>query len=145
MRNQFKFIDSFEIINDQMTGKISIPGLNYLIVFTLNIEGKECSLSDFSDLIKKSEKFVACKLDNDQVSCIITEMSKKITDAAYEGSDYVYSEQDILNLANDIKIEKIDFYDEDIVIFFSSGNIFSNMTISCQMDYDSNIEDVTAF
>lgn len=145
MINKFRFIDSFEVVNNQMSGKMSIPGLNYLIIYTLNIDGGKSSLSDFDNLVRKSEEFVASKLNSTQVSNIIIAISKNITEAAYEGIGYDYSEQDIFNLANDIKIEKIDFYDEDMVLFLKSENIFSDKNISCQIDYDSSIEDVTIF
>lgn len=145
MKNKFRFINSTEMVNNQMTGKMSIPGLNYLIVYTLNIDGEKNSLSDFDKLIKKIEDFVAEKLNSNQVCDIIMMVSKKITEAAYEGMDYNYSEQDISSLANDLKIEKIDFYDEDLVVFFDSNKIFPDMHVSCQIDYNSNIEDVTVF
>ncbi|WP_181044079.1 hypothetical protein [Apibacter adventoris] len=136
------FINNFQIKNNQLIGVMAIPNLYDSVEFSFNIEKKAADISDFKELINKSKDFII-QLDKNKISKITTFVSEEITDAAYEGIDYEYSKQDIYKLKNDLKIKRINFYNEDMIIFFESNKIFTEMKISCQMDYEFNIEDIT--
>ncbi|WP_146106001.1 hypothetical protein [Apibacter adventoris] len=137
-----EFINNFQIKNNQLIGVMTIPNLYDSVEFSFNIEKKAADISDFKELINKSKDFII-QLDKNKISKITTFVSEEITDAAYEGIDYEYSKQDIYKLKNDLKIKRINFYNEDMIIFFESNKIFTEMKISCQMDYEFNIEDIT--
>ncbi|PQL93818.1 hypothetical protein C4S76_06950 [Apibacter adventoris] len=140
--NHMDFINNFQIKNNQLIGVMAIPNLYDSVEFSFNIEKKAADISDFKELINKSKDFII-QLDKNKISKITTFVSEEITDAAYEGIDYEYSKQDIYKLKNDLKIKRINFYNEDMIIFFESNKIFTEMKISCQMDYEFNIEDIT--
>ncbi|PQL95251.1 hypothetical protein C4S77_00140 [Apibacter adventoris] len=140
--NHMEFINNFQIKNNQLIGVMTIPNLYDSVEFSFNIEKKAADISDFKELINKSKDFII-QLDKNKISKITTFVSEEITDAAYEGIDYEYSKQDIYKLKNDLKIKRINFYNEDMIIFFESNKIFTEMKISCQMDYEFNIEDIT--
>lgn len=140
--NHMDFINNFQIKNNQLIGVMTIPNLYDSVEFSFNIEKKAADISDFKELINKSKDFII-QLDKNKISKITTFVSEEITDAAYEGIDYEYSKQDIYKLKNDLKIKRINFYNEDMIIFFESNKIFTEMKISCQMDYEFNIEDIT--
>lgn len=140
--NHMDFINNFQIKNNQLIGVMTIPNLYDSVEFSFIIEKKAADISDFKELINKSKDFII-QLDKNKISKITTFVSEEITDAAYEGIDYEYSKQDIYKLKNDLKIKRINFYNEDMIIFFESNKIFTEMKISCQMDYEFNIEDIT--
>lgn len=141
MEKDFQILSCSKVSDYTLTGTIKIAAVDYPIIYSLNVDESSSSVPNLSHLIDKSANYLD-DFDANKIDYLLEKVAKEVTEAAYVGIDCEYTELDILKLKKDLKIERIDFYDNDMVIFFKSNVIFTRMTISVQVDYETNIDEV---
>jgi hypothetical protein len=98
------------------------------------------SKSDYEILLSKGKEIVEILFYENKISFIIEEAAAEITESAYEGER---REEEYLNLKNDLSLNEIHFFEEDLIITLISPQIFPKNTINVQINYSFNIEDLT--
>ena len=142
MNQKFNFIKSPKIENNILVGTTNLSAYKDDIVVNFDIEDTTDDINDFLEIVTIAKIFID-KLNENGLSEIYTEVSKQLTEASYSQSDYEPTEEDFTELRNDIKINQINFYEDDAVIILHAEKVFRGMEITCQIDYDFQIDDVT--
>jgi hypothetical protein len=142
MNQKFNFIKNPKVENNILSGNSKLSAYENDIIVTFDIEDETNDINDFLEIVTIAKNFIDT-LNKDGLSEIYAEVSKQITEASYSQSDYEPNEEDFTELRNDIKINQINFYEDDAVIILHAENVFKGMEITCQIDYDFEIDDVT--
>lgn len=143
MNENLDFIRNCVIEDNTLKGTVSIRNIEPIAV-SYNLERDEDveNIEDFSLLIAESKRLIE-GLDAKEIERLFTEISTELTDSAYSQSEFQPAEAEYSELQDDLKICRIDFYQDGAMIVLKSEKCFKDMEIFCQINHDLEIEDLT--
>lgn len=137
-----------QIINKQMDGQVLkgevlLPGRAQVIQVAFEPDEEIQAPDDefYAYLISRAAAFVA-SLSPEAEMAVKEQVSAEITDAAYSQDDEAPIGEAYAQLRDDLQLQQISFFPDDMVWTYSAGTIFAGNIISVQIGYDLEIIEV---
>ncbi|MDR1054831.1 MAG: hypothetical protein LBL90_03200 [Prevotellaceae bacterium] len=132
-----------EIDEGTLEGYITIGGIE--IEANLDLENDEAkTVDDFKDLILQTERFADYFTDEKQLD-LKQAISKEIVGLAFEQDEYKPTDEDYLNLQNDLELFDLYTFYGGFVLTFSAKNNFPCCDVVVQIDEDGTIDDIAVY
>lgn len=138
-------VDKSSLVDNNLSGYVVFPFSEDQINATFSLERDVEEVEEFDRLISNAEDFVD-DFSAEKLYEIKHNASVELTDSAYEQeSEYELGKADYDKLADDLELQEVNFYEDSIMLVFSSPECFPDMRIYCQVDEELEVEEVTMY
>lgn len=143
MDNSMDVFKDLELKDGCMVGYLDLPD-SIKVIAELDLEEEDSpDQSDFAALITSAAVWVS-RLSSGTIAVLKKEIARELTDAAYGGTDYQPSESDYADLETSLRIVRLRFYPDDVVLMIlEAKKEYPDMEIFCQLDDSYQLEDIS--